>query len=113
MKDFGHFGFFKRKTADSLQSDTDSNCDSGNSPPAKKSRQSKVGRHRETGFSRAWLEQFPWLLYDDEKGILLNLLSYSRTPANGHASKTARAGNTANFHGPELNPFIMLIIYVE
>ena len=38
---------------------------------------------------------------------------YSRTPANGHASKTARAGNTANFHGPELYLFIMLIIYVE
>ena len=38
---------------------------------------------------------------------------YSRTPANGHASKTARAGNTANLHGPEIYLFIMLIIYVQ
>ena len=42
-------------------SDISSDPDSG--PPL----QTKKGKHRESGFDPAWLNEFPWLLYENDE----------------------------------------------
>ena len=50
--------FFSMPTT---SSDISSDPDSG--PPL----QTKKGKHRESGFDPAWLNEFPWLLYENDE----------------------------------------------